>query len=168
MVLPLPFEIYLVCFGAAAFIHGAQTVLAARMLRNLDVTSRIDARGGLAIGFRGIKNVGGYTFFIGGSDYKHSLGQTRPTHKTEIRSTPGTIRPLEWYKVKISLRGSHIRIELDDQMIFDCRDDFSQKGRVKFGANSKFTSSAGRFRNIKVTDPAGKVLLEGLPDLSSK
>jgi hypothetical protein len=119
---------------------------------------------GLAVGFRQ-SEPGRYTLFIGSTDHKHSLGQTRATHRTEIRSIPGTIRPGHWYKVKISLRGSHIRIELDDQMLFNCRDDFSQRGLLAFGANSKYTLSAGRYRNIKVTAPAGTVLWEGPPDL---
>ena len=87
---------------------------------------------GLAVGFR-VCEQGRYTLVIGGSDHQHSLGQSS-NHRTVIRSIPGTIRPFEWYKVKISLRGSRIRIELDDNVLFECRDNFSQKGHVAFGA----------------------------------
>ena len=79
----------------------------------------------------------------------------------KIQSSPGTIQSLDWYKLKISLRGTRIHIELDDHMLFDCADDFSQKG----GVGLRCEHSAARFRNIKVTAPDGTILWEGLPDL---
>lgn len=63
--------------------------------------------------------------------------------------------------MKISLRGPHIRVELDDHVLFSCTDDFSQRGPVQL----RFHNSAGRFKNIKVSDRNGTVLWEGPPDL---
>ena len=83
---------------------------------------------------------------------------------SEIQSTPATIRPGEWYKLKISVRGPSIRIEIDDHLLFACIDNFSQKGLVGFRCND----SAVRFRNIKVTAADGTVLWEGLPDLPNE
>ena len=107
---------------------------------------------------------------MGGLHNKHYLGRDRMSdppgnRSTEIRSKPGTIQPLEWYKLKISLRGPRIRIELDDHSLFDCSDDFSQKGLVELRC---YTSAGGRFRNIKVTAPDGAVLWEGPPDLGGE
>jgi len=84
------------------------------------------------------------------------------TIKPLVRSKPGTIQPLEWYKLKISLRGPSIRIELDDHVLFNCTDNLSQRGLVVLRC---YSSGGGRFRNIKVTAPDGAVLWEGPPDL---
>ncbi|WP_406698042.1 hypothetical protein V5E97_04230 [Singulisphaera sp. Ch08] len=81
-----------------------------------------------------------------------------------IRSIPGTIRPLDWHEVKISLRGQRIHIELDDRELFACTDNYSQKGDVSL----YFSNSSGRFRNIKVTAPDGTVLWERPRDLPEK
>jgi hypothetical protein len=79
----------------------------------------------------------------------------------ELGSKPGTIQPLEWYKLKISLLGPHIRIELDDHLLFAVTDESHQKGRVQL----RGTGDGAQFRNIKVSAPDGTVLWEGLPDL---
>ena len=83
---------------------------------------------------------------------------------TEIASKPGTIQPLEWYKLKISLRGSRVRIELDDHTLFVFTTEHSPKGGVQL----RTYNCAIRFRNIKVTAPDGTVLWEGPPDLPEK
>ncbi len=81
---------------------------------------------------------------------------------TELRSEPSTIQPDEWYKVKISLQGPHIRIELNGNLLFALRNEFSKIGNIQL----RNWDSAVRFRNIKVTAPNGTVLWEGPPDLS--
>ncbi|MGO9465240.1 MAG: protein kinase domain-containing protein [Isosphaeraceae bacterium] len=105
-----------------------------------------------------------YGLAIGGLDGKHSLNRwssnSTPPY-TLIQSIPGTIEPLRWYKVKISLQRQRIRIELDDRVLFSGTDDFKLRGSVSL----RFFNSAGRFRNIKVTAPDGTLLWEGLPDL---
>ena len=63
--------------------------------------------------------------------------------------------------MKIIVRRQHIRIELDDEQIFDCEDDFNLRGAVAL----RFFDSEGRFRNIKVTAHDGTKLWEGPPDL---
>ncbi len=130
-----------------------------------------------------------YWLLVGGRNNKHYLGgggMRRVSHEIQsIRGTirplewysqmanwgahyfesiPGTIRPLEWYRVAISVRGRRIRIGLDGRMLFDCTDDFSQRGFVAL----RLYDSGGRFRNIKVTAPDGTVLWEGPPDLGAE
>jgi serine/threonine protein kinase len=110
---------------------------------------------------------GGKAYWLWVGSYrnsKHNLGRWSRQGDREIRSTPGTIRPLVWYKVKISLRGQRIRVELDDRVILACSDTYSQKGHVEL----RSIDSAGRFRNIKVTAPDGTVLWKGAPDLPGK
>ena len=104
-----------------------------------------------------------YVLIPGNHGNNHTLGlwSSLGNSPGDMGSKPGTIQPLEWYKLKISLRGPRIRIELDDHLLFDCTDEFSQKGDVAL----KCYNSAARFRNIKVTAPDGSVLWEGPPDL---
>jgi hypothetical protein len=104
-----------------------------------------------------------------GDENKHSLGRlghaaSEKGNRSEMKSAPGTIRLRDWYKVKISLRGHHTRIELDGHLLFAYKDDFSRKGAVIL----RFIDAAGRFRNIKVSGPDGTVLWEGAPDLPKK
>jgi hypothetical protein len=92
----------------------------------------------------------------------HSISRwSRSGGPKEIQSTPGAIQPHQWYNVKVSVRGFHIGIELDGQLLFAVEDEFSQDGCVCL----KCYGSAGRFRNIKVTGVDGTVLWEGAPDL---
>ena len=103
---------------------------------------------------------------IGDVGNKHSLLIWSRTGEKSglIRSKPGTIQPLEWYRVKISMRGPRMRIELDDHLLFALTDEFCNKGTVAL----KCYNCAGRFRNIKVSAPDGTVLWEGPPELPSK
>src|SRR4051812_21227131 len=49
MTLPVPIEIYLVCFAAGSIIHGILAVLAAKLMRDPSGFNRADARDGLAL-----------------------------------------------------------------------------------------------------------------------
>jgi hypothetical protein len=99
---------------------------------------------------------------IFGLNNNYSLGWwSRSGGPGWIKSTPGTIQPDQWYKVRISLEGQRIRIELDGHKIFDEVNEFSEKGFVAL----KCWDSDGRFRNFKVAAPDGTLLWEGPPDL---
>lgn len=63
--------------------------------------------------------------------------------------------------MKVSLRRQHIRIELDDHVLFEGTNEFKLRGSVSLA----FLNSAGRFRDVKVTAPNGTILWEGPPDL---
>jgi hypothetical protein len=112
--------------------------------------------------FRGWKG-NTYTLGIGGRDGKNYLHEWAASTREArlIQSVPGVTLPQEWYQVRISLRGSRIRITLDGHKLFDCTNDFSPKGSVSL----RFYNGAGRFKNIKVTAPDNTVLWEGPPDL---
>jgi hypothetical protein len=117
-------------------------------------------------GFR-LCEAGGYSLEFNDNGNQHTLWRVlrsgdRPS-VSAVRSSPGRIQPLEWYKVKITLRKQDIRIELDNHLLYACKDGFLQKGNVSL---SLF--NGGRFRNIKVTAPDGTVLWEGPPDLPEK
>jgi hypothetical protein len=80
---------------------------------------------------------------------------------TDVSSTPGKIQPFEWYRIKISLRGPLIHIELNDRLIMALTDGFHARGNVALVC----IDATGQFQNIKVTAPDGTVLWEGPPDL---
>jgi hypothetical protein len=61
----------------------------------------------------------------------------------------------------VRVRGNHFQCFFNDSKIFDFKSDEHPAGCVGL----RTWASHYRFRNIKVTAPDGKVLLEGLPDL---
>ena len=73
----------------------------------------------------------------------------------------GKTAPSRWYRLKIEVRRSFCRLQLDGKFVATCRIVPSPKGRV----GVRTVGATARFRNFKVTDPAGKVLFEGLPPL---
>ena len=60
---------------------------------------------------------------------------------------------------KVEARGNRFRVFVDGEQFFDFTDPANPRGGI--GLTSFDT--ANRFRNIKVTDPKGAVLFEGLP-----
>jgi hypothetical protein len=66
-----------------------------------------------------------------------------------------------WYALKVKVRGDAYWAYLDGALQFVQTDTRFTHGRICL-----FTATAAaRFRRIKVTDPRGKVLFEGLPEL---
>jgi serine/threonine protein kinase len=79
------------------------------------------------------------------------------------RQVPGSLEPGTWYRGSVRVRGNTVRCSLNDVPQLDTRINPSPAGRVGL----RTWGSTYRFRNLKVTDPAGNVLLEGLPDLEA-
>jgi WD40 repeat protein len=80
---------------------------------------------------------------------------------TEWGRQPGGWENDRWYKLRARLRGTRCECFLDDQLISAYEDHNNLRGAVGLIT----WSTAVRFRNIRVTDPAGNLLFEGLPDL---
>jgi hypothetical protein len=80
-----------------------------------------------------------------------------------IQQEAGPIGNDDWYTLLVSVRGAEVRCFVDGRQKFmETRQDHL-RGSVGFHANgSRFA-----FRNIKVTAADGKVLLEGLPALTT-
>jgi tRNA A-37 threonylcarbamoyl transferase component Bud32 len=79
----------------------------------------------------------------------------------ETASVVGTTVENQWYKMEIKVRKNLATAYLDGKKIVECPIDGGHKGRLGFWT----FDSIYRFRNIKVADLQGKVLLEGLPVL---
>jgi serine/threonine protein kinase len=69
----------------------------------------------------------------------------------------------EWHRFRIEHHRGHTRILVDDRLVYEDRRDGFTPGIIRLNTNS----AEARFRPIKVTDPDGKVLAEGLPILPS-
>jgi Domain of Unknown Function (DUF1080) len=73
----------------------------------------------------------------------------------------GAVDNDKWDSLKIAKEDGLIKCYFNNKEIISAKDD-----RVKFGRLALATANASaRFRNIKVRDAGGRVLLEGLPDL---
>jgi hypothetical protein len=117
--------------------------------------------GQIKIGFRVIKGIKGYILGLGPNAIVQNLFLWSPDQGSDVWAKPSTIQPNEWYRIEISLRGPRIAIKIDDHLLLDLTDDYSERGNVALHS----LNCTGRFRNIKVTAPDGTVLWEGLPDL---
>jgi serine/threonine protein kinase len=77
------------------------------------------------------------------------------------RQMKASLPPGGWHQARVSIRGRHVQCFLDNRKLVECDIDQDLTGR----AGLRTWNSIYRFRNIKVTAPDGKVLLEGLPDV---
>jgi serine/threonine protein kinase/formylglycine-generating enzyme required for sulfatase activity len=66
-----------------------------------------------------------------------------------------------WYSLTVKVRGDTFQIYLDGVLQFEQTDARFTHGRICLLTDT----AAARFRRIKVSDPQGKVLFEGLPEL---
>ncbi len=72
-----------------------------------------------------------------------------------------TFEKQRWYQVKLQVRGDKTTCFLDGAQVLTMTDPHRLQGKVGFAS----WNSAVRFRNIRVTDPQGNLLWEGVPDL---
>jgi serine/threonine protein kinase len=69
-----------------------------------------------------------------------------------------------WYRMEVRVRGSALECFVDGASVAKVEHNRYKDGRV--GLRTYKTQA--RFRNLKVTDPSGKVLFEGLPEMPAK
>jgi hypothetical protein len=93
----------------------------------------------------------------------HTIEWARGKGKPKLVQRPGGIPNGAWQTARVRVRGGQARCFLNGPKILECKIDTHSTGRVGL----RTWGSTYRFRNLKVTAPDGKVLLEGLPDLDS-
>ncbi len=76
-------------------------------------------------------------------------------------AAPGKTTLARWHKVKVEVRGPVCRLFVDGSAVVQSPAFPTAAGQVGL----RTFNTSGRFRNIKVSDPQGKVLFEGLPEL---
>ncbi len=84
------------------------------------------------------------------------------TNFTRLQTTMQRLEPDRWYQVRVEVRGPQIRVLLDGQVRLEGQEEQISSGRLALGAGSPSV----RYRQIQVTDPDGKVMWQGPPDLS--
>jgi serine/threonine protein kinase len=87
-------------------------------------------------------------------------GKPNRIYSQKKAALPGGV----WQRASVRVRNGQVQCFLNNLKQFDTKIDTHSTGRVGL----RTWNSVYRFRNIKVTDPAGKVLLEGLPVLTGK
>jgi serine/threonine protein kinase len=73
----------------------------------------------------------------------------------------GELQDGKWYPVSIRVRGKAVKCFFNDNLMFDDVHPSLSQGRIGFGS----ADAQMRFRRIKVIDPDGTVLFEGLPNM---
>jgi len=79
-------------------------------------------------------------------------------------SREGKLEQSGWHKYRVSVRGANCKCFFDDEKLFDYKADHNPRGAVGFALRGNTV----HVRNIRVTDPTGKVLFEGMPELPAK
>jgi serine/threonine protein kinase len=69
-----------------------------------------------------------------------------------------------WYRLSVQVRGDRFTTFVDGRKVTSVQDSSIPSGRVGIRA----IGAAGRIKNIKVADPQGKLLWEGLPALGAE
>jgi serine/threonine protein kinase len=75
----------------------------------------------------------------------------------------GELQDGKWYPVSIKVRGRAVKCYFNENLMFEDVHPSLSHGRIGLGC----ADADVRFRRIKVTDPDGKVLFEGLPNIAS-
>jgi uncharacterized protein (TIGR03067 family) len=118
---------------------------------------------GGAIAFRAAGPKDHYLANLGGMSNKLWLVEClKEGRESKIGSPrPGGLTPGRWHQVRIEVRGDRFRCLLDGTTILEGRDSRHPRG----GIGLRTWGNTGRFRNLKVTAPNGKLLFRGLPRL---
>jgi hypothetical protein len=129
-------------------------------------TDRIDGSQHLGLFFRFQDPPNHWLYGLGWADKFNVVARwndgrwVRPEPAGEELKEP--IKAFTWYAMRVSVRGNHGETYLNGVKHFEFQVDAPVAGVLGL----RTWKTAAVFRNIKVTSPDGKVLLEGLPDLS--
>lgn len=82
----------------------------------------------------------------------------------DVPTVPSTFVPGEWFKVDVKARANRFVITVNGKQVADYQNDEHGSGKVGFST----WNAPCRWRNIRITDPAGLVLWDGLPEISSR
>ncbi|MBI3410232.1 MAG: DUF1080 domain-containing protein [Planctomycetes bacterium] len=125
----------------------------------------VEGAEGFMICFRALDPGNFHCFNLGGNGNKnHELvcftnGRAAP----DAPPLPGRIEVDRWYEAAVKVRGQDIACYLGGKLLFQAKDELLPKGKVGL----RTFNTKARFRDIKVTDPAGNELWSGLPQLES-
>jgi hypothetical protein len=125
---------------------------------------KLSGRGEFTQIFR-VSGTNQYEFTVGKYDGAwESVGAQGVGKMTRLRER--RTRVLEtgrWYTMEVRVRGARIVCRLDGEDVLECQDERYPRG----GVGLRTWNTAAAFRNIRVTDPKGEILFEGVPDMNS-
>jgi tetratricopeptide (TPR) repeat protein len=120
---------------------------------------KITAGWQIAFDFRTTWQGQGMSAVIGrAGNTRHSIMETSGAHYREVCEVPGKTTIGRWYRVRVEARGNSFKMFLDGELLTSGYQEGFSRGRVGLSMNRV----SARFRNLKVTAPDGKVLLEGV------
>ncbi|MEQ8786588.1 MAG: DUF1080 domain-containing protein [Pirellulaceae bacterium] len=123
-----------------------------------------EGKHGLAIVARASDLENYYYFDIGVFDNKWSSIYAKEARTNWRRVAQRQIPPIptdRWVKLRLRMRGDVFEGFIDDELVLRGKDDRRLRGRLGL----RTWNETGKYRNLKFTDPSGKVLWEGLPEL---
>jgi serine/threonine protein kinase len=106
-----------------------------------------------------------YLIFVVGAfgNTHHCLQQILDSNSSSLGNTvlapDQQLKNGEWYTARVSVRGNRVQCYLQGEKLFDVLTNAPPAGLPGLMT----WDAAYTFRNIKITDPSGKVLLEGVP-----
>ena len=104
----------------------------------------------------------GCLFHIGDAgNTANSIGSAYKEKWYQGPSKPGGYAVGKWIDVRLRVRGADVRFDLDGREWFHHIDERFKAGQVGLGAEG----ASVRFRDIVITDPKGKEIWKGPPDL---
>jgi Domain of Unknown Function (DUF1080) len=146
-------------------VHRATLIFGEPGWQDFDLTVQVQKTQGnddVGVVFRW-QNEDQYRRFIIGGD-GNTAADLASVSNGKLERTNGNVKQYKmaadrWYSMKIQVRGNVCRCLLEGKLYFDHADP-----RFSFGKVGLLTShTAARFRNLKISDSAGKVLWKGIP-----
>jgi alpha-N-arabinofuranosidase len=120
---------------------------------------------GFLVLFRGISNDEFYWYNFGGwGNDHHALEKGTKGKRWGSVGPPfkGQIEADRWYDIKVRCKENHIQVWLDDKKVLDFTDTDKPHLRGRVGIGTWATTA--EFKNIRVADPGGQTLFEGIPE----
>jgi tRNA A-37 threonylcarbamoyl transferase component Bud32 len=87
--------------------------------------------------------------------------EVNPGSYTVLGSIPGQMEKNCWYRMRLEARATIFKLLLDGKTIISTESGLCPRGCIGLFT----TGTSARFRNIKVSDPSGRVLFEGVQGL---
>jgi len=126
---------------------------------------KVGGFGEMGIVYR-VTNTGRGEFILGrwGGIFESAGAVDLEGYRRLLDRNAGKVQDGRWYKLGVRIRGTRFQCFVDDKLAFDFDDPKHPQG----GVGVRTWSTLVRFRNFRVTDPDGKVLFEGLPELPAR
>ncbi len=127
---------------------------------------RVEGVDGFGIGFRMADRDNFLMANFGG--WNNSRHGVEVTTEGDVKVLPSSVAPAaidagRWYRVRVEARGSQFKVLLDGKEVLT----FTDAGHPRGAVGLRSWNTVNRFRNLKLTDPNGKVLFEELPRVSA-